>query len=483
MSNKKQPSNSSSDYRDALSTVSAEGKRIWVYPKKQKGKLYSRRSIVAGILLLLFFVGPFIKYNGEPIMLFNVLKREFIIFGMPFSPQDAFLFAVSMITLLVVIVLFTAVFGRLFCGWLCPQTIFMEHIFRRIEYAIEGDANRSRRLDQGPWTNEKKWKKGLKWTIFYLLSFIIANYFLAYMIGIDELWELAKDPMGHLGGLVGILVFSFAFFMVFANIRDQVCTTICPYGRLQGVLLDRNSIVVTYDFERGEPRGAKKKKKSKIALADSNTAAFVGEKDGDCVDCDLCVKVCPTGIDIRNGTQLECINCTLCMDACDSIMDKVKKPQGLIRYASYNSIVNHQPNKVFTTRSIAYSAVMVVLLGFLGYVMSSRVMVKTLIQNARGTLYMEVDKDHGKNLFSYQLINKTRDEIDIELKIIDKDGELTLVGSQDLKVPPKEMVEGAFFITLDNKDMTGKQTEVKIGVFHDGKKIDECEIGFLGPAK
>ena len=496
MSDSQQPIRDTEEFRDHISTVAEDGSRIFVYPKKQKGKYYWYRTIVAALLLIGFFVIPFIKTNGHPLMLFDVLKRDFIIFGVPFTPQDTFLFAVSMITFLVVIVLFTAVFGRIFCGWLCPQTIFMEHIFRRIEYMIEGDANKSRRLDKGPWTTEKIWKKGLKWTIFFIIALVISHFFLAYIIGMDQVIALVKSPFGsHLGGFIGMIVFSSAFFVVFANIRDQVCTTICPYGRLQGVLLDKNSIVVSYDFERGEPRGRAKKRKKKtqlevaVASSDVGVAAvtFEGDKEGDCVDCDLCVKVCPTGIDIRNGTQLECINCTLCMDACDSIMDKVKKPQGLIRYASYNSIVDHQSNKVLTTRSIAYSMVMVALMGFLGFLMFSRTSVKPMIQRARGAIYMEVDATHGKNLYNYQLINKTRKDVPIEFKLLNKEGKLEFVGAQKLIVPPNGvkggMATGAIFIILDKNQLDGKVTNLKIGVYTDGKELDVLETNFLGPGE
>lgn len=494
MADSKQPIRDTEDFRDHISTVAEDGSRIYVYPKKQKGKRYWYRTIVATLLLISFFVIPFLKVNGHPLMLFNVLKREFIILGVPFTPQDTFLFAVSMIAFLVVIVLFTAVFGRLFCGWLCPQTIFMEHIFRRIEYAIEGDANKSRRLDKGPWTKEKIWKKGLKWTIFFMIALLISHFFLAYIIGIDGVLDLVRSPFGsHIGGFLGMMVFSFAFFIVFANIRDQVCTTICPYGRLQGVLLDKNSIVVSYDFERGEPRGRVKKKKKKTqiesvaASSDVAVAAFEGDKNGDCVDCDLCVKVCPTGIDIRNGTQLECINCTLCMDACDSIMDKVKRPQGLIRYASYNSIVDHKPNQVFTTRSMAYSLVMVALMGFLGYLMFARTSVKPMIQRARGAIYMEIDETHGKNLYNYQLINKTRREIPVTFKLLNKQGQMELIGAQKLLVPPTGvkggMATGSIFISLEKGQLDGKITDLEIGVFIDGKQIDVLETNFLGPGQ
>ncbi len=495
MADSKQPIRDTEEFRDHISTVAEDGKRIFVYPKKQKGKRYWLRTIVAAILLIAFLVGPFIKVDGRPLMLFNVLKGDFIIFGVPFVTQDTFLFAVSMITMLVIIVLFTAVFGRLFCGWVCPQTIFMEHVFRRIEYAIEGDANKSRRLDKGPWTKEKIWKKGLKWTIFYIISFIVALYFLSYVIGVDSVKDFLTSPISeNIGGFIGLFAFSFAFFMVFANIRDQVCTTICPYGRLQGVLLDKNSILVSYDFERGEPRGKAKKKKKKtqletmVASSDVGAAAvqFEGDKEGDCVDCDLCVKVCPTGIDIRNGTQLECINCTLCMDACDSIMEKVNRPKGLIRYASYNSIVEHKPNKVFTPRSIAYSLVMVALLGFLGYLVTGRTMVKAYLTKARGVVYMDVDETHGKNLYNLKLTNKTRKELPVELRLLNKKGKLEFVGLGDhLVVPPigtkGGKLEGAVFIILDKADMDGKSTDLDLGVFLDGKQIETIKTNFIGP--
>ncbi len=469
MSVKKGPKDES--FRDHLATVDEKGRRIWVYPKKQKGKYYWRRTIVAAILLIIFLVGPFIKVHGDPLMLFDVLHKQFFIFGVPFTPDDNFLFAVAMITMVVVIVLFTAVFGRLFCGWVCPQTIFMEHVFRRIEYAIEGDANQMRRLDKSPWTKEKIWKKGLKWTIFYLISLIVAHYFLAYVIGADKVLQLIREPVSaHLGGFIAMLIFSFVFFMVFANLREQVCTTICPYGRLQGVMLDKNSIVVSYDFERGEPRGPIKKKK--------------GQEDqefGDCIDCELCVKVCPTGIDIRNGTQLECINCTLCMDACDSIMEKVHRPKGLIRYASYNSIVNHQPNRVFTPRSIAYTVVMVALLGFLGFLVANRGQVNAKIQRARGTIYMEVDEDYGKDLFNYQIKNNTRKPLTVDLKLLNKDGRLEMVGLQHLDLQPKQRIDGSFFVVLNKKELTGRNTPIEIGVFVNGKQAEVIKSQFLGP--
>ena len=240
------------EYRDKLATVNADGKRIWIYPKKPKGVFFTKRKIVSYLLLLLLFGMPHLKYNGLPLLLFNIIERKFIIFGKIFWPQDFFIFAVAMITGVIFITLFTIVFGRIFCGWVCPQTIFMEMVFRRIEYLIEGDYKQQQRLNKQPWDATKIFKKVVKQGIFFGISFLIANTFLAYIIGADELWEIQMvSPIEHIEGLISITIFSLVFYGVFAFMREQICTTICPYGRLQGVLLDSKSIIVAYDYIRG----------------------------------------------------------------------------------------------------------------------------------------------------------------------------------------------------------------------------------------
>ena len=225
-------------FRDKFSTIGDDGNRSYIFPTKPKGPLYNKRTIASIVYLVLFFTIPFIKVNGDPILLLNILERKFIIFGIVFFPQDLFLFALAMLTFMVFIVLFTAIFGRLFCGWACPQTIFMEMVFRKIEYLIDGDANAQRRLKKGPWNAEKIKKRALKHFVFFAVSFLIANFFLAYFIGMDELISIITEPISlHLGGFIAILFFTAAFFFVYSWFREQVCLVVCPYGRLQGVLL------------------------------------------------------------------------------------------------------------------------------------------------------------------------------------------------------------------------------------------------------
>lgn len=472
-------------YRDTIATVDSSGKRIWIYPKKPKGRFYNYRKYVSYVLLLILFGLPFIKMDGRPFVLLNILETEFILFGIYFAPQDFHLFVIAMLIFMVFIVLFTVIYGRLFCGWVCPQTIFMEMVFRRIEYWIEGDANAQRRLAKAPWTTEKYVKKIGKQLVFILISLFIAHTFLAYIIGLDEVTKIVTDPISeHWQGFIAMIIFTAMFYGVFSFMREQVCTTICPYGRLQGVLLDENSLAVAYDFERGEPRGKMKRKKktesSAAVLNLENGSVEMEPKLGDCVDCGLCVKVCPTGIDIRNGTQLECVNCTACMDACDEVMVKIKRPEGLIRIDSYNGIVEKK-NSLWNTRVAAYSLVLVALLGLESFLFMNRSSVETLFLRTPGMLYQDNDDGYISNLYNYQLINKTDAEMEVSFTCDDLPGIVFETIGQPPKTLKNQVTEGAVFIKIPKDNIRERKTDLIIKVFHGDELIDESETTFLGP--
>ncbi|MBL0271845.1 MAG: cytochrome c oxidase accessory protein CcoG [Chitinophagaceae bacterium] len=456
-------------FRDRLATVDAKGKRKWIFAQKPRGRFYNTRTWVSLGFFTLFFSLPFIKMNGRPLFLFNIPEAKFIIFGKIFWPQDFFIFGLTMVTFIIFIVLFTAAFGRLFCGWVCPQTIFMEMLFRKVEYAIEGDAAQQKILNNSSWTGEKIRKKITKHTAFFLLAFIIANFFLAYIIGIDELEKIITEPVSeHFVGFMSILLFSGIFYGVYAYFREQVCTVVCPYGRLQSVLLDPNSMIVAYDYKRGEPREKFKK---------TNTAEKPG---GDCIDCFQCVKVCPTGIDIRNGTQMECVGCTACIDACDKMMDAVGRPRGLVRYASETGIAGGK-KLLYTGRMKFYTFLLVILAGLLSLLLLTRKDIDGNIVRARGQLYQEKGTDSLSNLYTIKVINKTIKDIPLTLKLEGAPGYIIETEGKNILLKKEDQAKGSFFIVLPKSYITKRKTSVKVGLYEGDKKITTIRTNFMGP--
>jgi cytochrome c oxidase accessory protein FixG len=455
-------------FRDSVATIDESGRRNWIYPFQPSGKFYNYRKYVSYLLLAILFVTPFIRVNGRPLFLFDVLEGRFILFGSIFWPQDFFIFGLTMITLIVLLILFTVAFGRIFCGWICPQTIFMEMLFRRLEYWIEGSASKMKLRDKRPWGWEKIRIRGTKYAVFWGVSFAIGNIFLAYIIGSDRLLEIVTSPpTEHLTGFVAMLIFTTVFFFTYSWFREQVCIVVCPYGRLQGVLLDRDSMVVAYDYERGEPRG----KISKNAPDDL----------GDCIDCDLCVKVCPTGIDIRNGTQMECVHCTACMDACDSIMDKVNRPKGLIRYASEEGIAKKKALR-FTPRMKLYSFFLLALMGMLTFLLVSRSDVEARIMRVGGQLYhLQEEEGTVSNLYNLHLVNKTFREVPVELRLLEYDGRIDVIGDRDLTVPPESNIQIPILIYLPRDQISQRTTGIKIGIYSEDRRISTYKTNFHGP--
>lgn len=460
-------------FRDRLGTISEEGKRVWVYPKKPSGKLFEYRKWVSYFLLAFLFLAPFVKINGNQFLLFNVIERRFNIFGFPFWPQDFHLFVISMIIGVLFIALFTVAFGRIFCGWICPQTIFMEMVFRRIEYRIEGDRNAQIKLDKQQWGAEKIRKKGLKWFIFFIISFIIANVFLAYLTGRDKLVQMVTEgPENNMGTLIALLIFTAVFYFIYIWFREQVCIIACPYGRLQGVLLDNKSIIVAYDHKRGEGEAGRGK------MVKNENRIVAGK--GDCIDCKLCVNVCPTGIDIRNGTQLECINCTACIDECNSVMDKVGFPQGLIRYASEDEITKKE-KFVFTARMKGYTAVLAILTGIFIGMLFLRNEVEATVLRLPGQLY-EHKGENISNVYTYKIVNKTaKDFENVSFRLKSPKGNVKLVGKTNFKIERENMVQGTLFIEINPAFLDGDKTKVILEVYNNDKLLDAEATNFLGP--
>ncbi|MEP6259954.1 MAG: cytochrome c oxidase accessory protein CcoG [Gillisia sp.] len=461
-------------YRDRIGTMDSEGKRAWIYPKKPEGRFYQYRTRLTYALLVFLIASPFIHINGNQFMLFNVLGREFQIFGFPFWPQDFYLGVVAMILLVLIITFFTVAFGRLFCGWICPQTIFMEMVFRKIEYWIEGDRGAQIRLDKQEWNGEKIRKKGFKWFLFFIISFLIANVFLAYLISSKKLLRyIETGPLENLSTFVALLIFTGVFYFIFAWFREQVCTIACPYGRLQSVLLDNKSIVVAYNHKRGE----REKGRSKFKKNEDRQA--LGK--GDCIDCFQCVNVCPTGIDIRNGTQLECINCTACIDACDAIMEKVDLPKGLIGFYSEESI-EKEKKFVFTPRMKGFAAILFVLVGLLSGMLFLRNDVEANILRLPGQLYEQEENNIISNVYTFKLINKTTGQFeDVHFKLLSHKGTIESVTHGNLTIPEKGLSEGTLFIKLNSAILNGEKEEVEIGIYSGEKLIETTKTNFMGP--
>ena len=460
-------------FRDSVGTMEQSGKRKWVFPKKPAGKYTNYRTLVAVVLLALFFGLPFVKINGNPFLLLNILDRQFFILGQPFFLQDFFILALGAITSIVFIILFTVVFGRIFCGWICPQTIFLEMIFRKLDYLIEGDRNKQMKLDRQEWDAEKIWKRSLKYFVFVVISLIITHFMYMYIVGYQQVFNIMKQgPFENFSSFMVMIIFTAAFYFTFAWFREQVCTLVCPYGRLQGVLIDKQTINVYYDFKRGENRSKWRKGEDRAA-----------EGKGDCIDCNQCVVVCPTGIDIRDGQQLECVNCTACIDACDEVMVKVGLPKGLIRYATEDEIEKEVPF-TFTNKMKAYTAVLLLMVGFLGFLLSNRgAMEAKFIKPAGSTFF--VRNGNITNIYNYTFLNKsTKDQI-VTIKVIEPEhGKITLSGEESILLKKDQITNGTVNLSFPEKEIKLSKQKVKIGVYDaKGELMDSFETSFEGPFK
>jgi cytochrome c oxidase accessory protein FixG len=454
-------------FRDELASIHRDGRRRWVYARKPSGRYYRARTIVSWFLLAFLVLAPFVKVHGQPLILLNVIERKFVIFGLVFWPQDFYLLVLCVLTGFVTVALVTAAIGRVWCGWLCPQTIFLEMLFRKIEFAIEGSAEQQLRRNRAPLTPDTAWRKGLKHAIFFALSFGIANVFLAYIIGADALWAIVTDPPSeHLVGLAAITTFSFVFYAVFARFREQACTLACPYGRVLGALVDEATITVAYDRHRGEPRGRL------VRGADRADR-------GDCIDCHQCVTVCPMGIDIRNGIQLECVACTACIDACDSVMTRIGKPTGLIRYASEIGLRQRTATSWLTPRVKAYGVVWVVLLATATTLIARRPDVGVLVLRQPGTLQATLAHGDVGNFYDVQVINRSSREHSLTYTVVQPEGATLTPLGQIHDVPPYGSLDGRFLVGVPADRVSGTSTPVRIEVRSGDQLVGTVDTSFL----
>ena len=404
-----------------LSTLNPDGSRKWIKPKPSRGRFWRRRRVVAYALIALFSLIPYLRLSGRPVMQFNITAREFSLFGSVFYPTDTVLLALLAVGIFVTIFLLTALFGRVWCGWACPQTVYMEFLYRPIERLFEGEPGKKQKTGA--------WRRPAKHATYLVLSMFLAHTFLAYFVGVEQLrvW-ITRSPLDHpvsflvMAGVTGAMMFDFAFF------REQTCLVACPYGRLQSVLLDRNSLIVGYDPVRGEPRGRKRRKpRGDVSLKVVDGGADTGgdAAQGDCIDCHKCVTTCPTGIDIRNGLQMECIHCTQCIDACDDVMDRIGRPRGLIRYSSQAVIEGDKP-RLLRPRVIVYPLILALLLTlFVGALASRRDADVTFIRAAGGMPYFRVGEGNDSRIGSRVRIrvrNRTDAQVTYTFGLVDLPG-------------------------------------------------------------
>lgn len=462
---------------EVLTTLTKDGKRRWMYPVPSKGRFYYRRLVLGWFLIVLFVGLPIVHIGGKPAVLLDLLRREFTLFGTTFYPTDTFLLLLMMVGLVLGIVLFTALLGRVWCGWACPQTVYLEFVYRPIERWIEGKEHVRQRRDAGPWTFDKAWRKLAKHTLFLIVSLFLAHTFVAYFVGWERLIEwMQQPPAEHWGYFVmmalttGLVLFDFGYF------REQMCTIACPYARFQSVLLDPDSLIVSYDPTRGEPRAKRSKKKIEQEMQGLIPA------QGDCIDCMACVRTCPTGIDIRDGLQMECLACTACIDACDDIMDKIGKPKGLIRYTSENALAGLPVRRV-RPRTVVYSLLMLVVVGLFVGALATRGAYDVNVGRAAGEPFMVLPDGEVANRLRFRVRNQTPNETSFTVEAVQPAGvDVRIVGVQPVTLAPQEMARVEAWIVAPSVAFENGRAEGLFRIrFADGT-AHEVAFPLLGPS-
>jgi cytochrome c oxidase accessory protein FixG len=450
-----------------LSTLERDGSRRWLTPRLSRGRWLFRRRIVAYGLIALFTLVPFIQINGKPAILLDIAARRFTILGHTFLPTDTLLLAFFLVFVLLSIFLATALFGRVWCGWACPQTVYLEFVFRPIERLLEGTSGRGGRAKQPP----AAWRVVLKYLLFILVSLHLSNTFLSYFVGVDRLaaWT-RQSPLEHpipfliVAAVTGLMLFDFAFF------REQLCIIACPYGRFQSVLLDRNSLIVSYDARRGEPR-------SKITKAlGSNALPVVG----DCIDCKMCVTTCPTGIDIRKGLQMECINCTQCIDACDAVMAKIRRPLGLIRYSSQAADQGGR-YRWLRARTLVYPLVLVAIASAFFLVLANEKSFNAIVVREPGNLHSLAADGSVQNVLRLKLLNRRERIAAFQLSVARPETARVQVVEGGLQVAPNQMESFHVQVFCPVSEFRNGQCPIELRIQSDAGDARTLGFKLIGP--
>lgn len=461
--------------KDRLSSIEADGSRKAIHPADVKGRFVRWRRRVYAVLILIYLALPFIRVNGKPAVFLDIAHRRFFLFGQTFNAQDAWMVVFLLTALGFSLLFFTAWLGRVWCGWACPQTVFLEGVYRRVERFFEGPRNQRLKLHKGPWTREKIFRRAGKLATYLLISLVLSHIFLSYFVSLPSLLRMIQEgPLEHatafawMAVVTGLLMFNFTWF------REQLCIVVCPYGRLQSVMQDDHSMVIGYDAARGEPRG-KLRRAERVALPQVQGSSPARER-GDCIDCLRCVNVCPTGIDIRDGLQMECIGCAQCVDACDEVMMKIGKPKGLIRYDSLAGLAGKK-KRVARPRLVAYGLLLLAALVGLVTALSSRTPFEANVLRIRGVPYV-LEEETIRNQFELHLVNKnphpTRLHVEVESPIAADftlpTDTITLNSLESYRLPVfvrvhRDDFEAPFSIAFKVTDEASTRTKTSTGTF------------------
>ncbi|MDX2192471.1 MAG: cytochrome c oxidase accessory protein CcoG [Gemmatimonadales bacterium] len=449
-----------------LATLNVDGSRRWLRPRWQPGRLASARRVVAYVLIALFLAIPHLRWNGKPWMLLDPRSRQATLFGATFLPTETLLLLLLVLSVFIGIFLFTALFGRVWCGWGCPQTVWMEFLFRPVERLLEGGPAGARKLDALGSRGHLQPRRLAKYAVYALFAVVLGNTFLMYFFGADDIFRwMGQSPREHGMPFAVMAITSALVFFDFTYFREQTCLVACPYGRIQSALLDRSSLIVAYDAARGEPRGRGRAR----------------EGLGACVDCSACTQVCPTGIDIRDGLQLECVHCTQCIDACDAVMDRLGQPRGLVRYASLDGLAG-KPARLVRPRTVLYPLAFTIAFGLFLYNLDRRVDAQvTVLRGAGAAPFIEQAGGLVSNQLRIKLENRAAVARRFTIALAEPGGVQLIAPVNPVVVEPRGHATSTIFVLAPATTFAGGRRPITLRVT-DGAGFDQTTpFALLGP--